>query len=564
MICSIYARKSTEQSGVTDEGKSVTRQVEHGKAYAKSKGWDVREEFIFVDDGISGAEFIKRPSFIRLMNSLKPKPPFQVLVMSEESRLGREQIQTAYALQQLMDAGVRVFFYLTDQERTLNTAMDKVMLSLSNFASEMEREKAQQRVYDAMIRKAKAGHVTGGKVFGYDNIVVPGAVPDANGNLKRSHVELRINESEADVVRRIFTLYVGGHGFTGIAKALNAEGAACPRPRPLTRPRGWAASSVRQIILRRLYKGEQVWNRTKKRLPSGAKKARRRPESEWLVIPVPHLRIVTPALWQQAQDRWQHVRQLYLHTTNGRLLGRPTNGHESRYLLTGFSACKTCGGSLCIQTERRNARRSTYYACTTHLRRGAAVCAEGMYAPMEALDSAVLAAIEADVLHPTVLTRAIEKALQQLRPKAEDDPTVRRAAIQKGLLTVEGALDRLTRAVMEGGPLPTLLNEIKKQEAHRTNLSAELAILDGLGVTQFDPVRVEEELRGYLKDWSGLAQRHPAQARQILRKLLPNRIRVWREIHHGEKRYFFEGEAAVGNLFKGIANIERSGVPNGI
>lgn len=83
-------------------------------------------------------------------------------------------------------------------------------------------------------------------------------------------------------------------------------------------------------------------------------------------------------------------------------------------------------------------------------------------------------------------------------------------------------------------------------------------------MTQFDPVRVEEELRGYLKDWSGLAQRHPAQARQILRKLLPNRIRVWREVHNGEKRYFFEGEAAVGNLFKGIANIERSGVPNGI
>jgi hypothetical protein len=33
------------------------------------------------------------------MNALKPKPPFQVLMMSEESRLGREQIETAYAPQ---------------------------------------------------------------------------------------------------------------------------------------------------------------------------------------------------------------------------------------------------------------------------------------------------------------------------------------------------------------------------------------------------------------------------------------------------------------------------------
>ncbi|HRI38202.1 MAG TPA: hypothetical protein PLO50_06580, partial [Nitrospira sp.] len=90
------------------------------------------------------------------------------------------------------------------------------------------------------------------------------------------------------------------------------------------------------------------------------------------------------------------------------------------------------------------------------------------------------------------------------------------------------------------------------------------AILDGLATTPFDPVRVEEELRGYLKDWSGLAQRHPAQTRQILRKLLPNRIRVWRELSNGEKVYRFEGDAAIGKLFNGVVHIERSGVPNGI
>jgi DNA invertase Pin-like site-specific DNA recombinase len=56
------------------------------------------------------------------MNALSPRPPFQVLVMSEESRLGREQIETAYALKQITDAGVRVFFYLEDRERTLDNA----------------------------------------------------------------------------------------------------------------------------------------------------------------------------------------------------------------------------------------------------------------------------------------------------------------------------------------------------------------------------------------------------------------------------------------------------------
>ena len=104
------------------------------------------------------------------MNGLRPTPAFDVLIMSEESRLGREAIETAYALKQIITSGVRVFYYLDGRERTLDSPTDKVMLSLTAFADELEREKARQRTYDAMRQKAAAGHVTGGRVFGYDNV----------------------------------------------------------------------------------------------------------------------------------------------------------------------------------------------------------------------------------------------------------------------------------------------------------------------------------------------------------------------------------------------------------
>ena len=195
LTAAIYARKSTEQAGIADEQRSVARQIEHACAYAHRKGWTVDESYIFTDDGISGAEFANRPGFLRLMNALKPRPRFQVLIMSEESRLGREAIETAYALKQLVTAGVRVFFYLEDRERTLDSPTDKIMLSLTAFADELEREKARQRTADAMLRKARAGHVTGGRVFGYDNV----PVLDAAG--QQSHVDRRINEREAAVIR---------------------------------------------------------------------------------------------------------------------------------------------------------------------------------------------------------------------------------------------------------------------------------------------------------------------------------------------------------------------------
>ena len=71
MIAAIYTRKSTEQTGVADEQKSVARQKEHAQLYAQRKGWTVDDRFVFVDDGISGAEFANRPAFLRLMNALK-------------------------------------------------------------------------------------------------------------------------------------------------------------------------------------------------------------------------------------------------------------------------------------------------------------------------------------------------------------------------------------------------------------------------------------------------------------------------------------------------------------
>ena len=257
MIGALHCRKSNDQH-VTDEQKSVARQIEHGRAYAPRHGWTVPDAFVFVDDGVSGAEFAARPGFVRLMNALKPRAPFTVLVMSESSRLGREQFETGYALKQLSQAGVRCFSYLDDREVLLDSATDKFMMSAATFAAELEREKAKQRVTDTMNRKARAGHVTGGRSFGYTNVDVIG--PDR----KRSHVERVIHPEEAAVVRRIFELSANRTGFTRIAKLLNAEAAPCPRPMG-GRPAGWAPTSVRSIVLRPSFRGEVVYNTTHRR-----------------------------------------------------------------------------------------------------------------------------------------------------------------------------------------------------------------------------------------------------------------------------------------------------------
>jgi DNA invertase Pin-like site-specific DNA recombinase len=73
ITAAVYTRKSIDQN-IPDEEKSVARQVKHAKAYATRKGWTVADEYVFADDGISGAEFLKRPGFLALMNALRPRP----------------------------------------------------------------------------------------------------------------------------------------------------------------------------------------------------------------------------------------------------------------------------------------------------------------------------------------------------------------------------------------------------------------------------------------------------------------------------------------------------------
>jgi DNA invertase Pin-like site-specific DNA recombinase len=241
VIAAIYARKSNEQNRrrrsekrrPSDRARAGLRGPE---GLGRRLGVRLRRR-----RNQRGAFRRRPPGLARLLNTVSPRPPFDVLIMSEESRLGREAIETGWTLKQITDAGVRVFFYLEDQERTLDTAMNKVMLSLSTFASEMEREKARQRIRDALLRKARAGHVVGGILYGYRN------VPVMHGD-RRSHTERVVVAEEAAVIRRIFEMPAAGVGYQRIALRLNEERVPAPVPRRRGRPRGWAPSTIREML----------------------------------------------------------------------------------------------------------------------------------------------------------------------------------------------------------------------------------------------------------------------------------------------------------------------------
>src|SRR5947208_3238106 len=79
-----------------EDGKSVERQIQLAREFAKGRGWAVVDKHVFVDESVSGTvPPDKRPGSSRLLAALRPKPPFRALIVMEQSRLSRD---TARAL----------------------------------------------------------------------------------------------------------------------------------------------------------------------------------------------------------------------------------------------------------------------------------------------------------------------------------------------------------------------------------------------------------------------------------------------------------------------------------
>jgi site-specific DNA recombinase len=252
-----------------------------------------------------------------------------------------------------------------------------------------------------------------------------------------------------------------------------------------------------------------------------------------------------------------------------KLMGRPRFKDESAYLLVGFAICSTCGGP--VGTDLRGwgpagARRSVpHYACLDSKRRGKAICINRVALRQDLLDRAILGAI-GDALDPAVLTGAVEKALARLT-KRQRAHIERRTQVEREMAQVQQRLDRLVDALAEGSlPTDEIKTRLSTEKARKTALTADLVRLDRLAKTaSLNIDQIAQKLRDRVHDVAGVLGRQTVQARQMLRKVLADKI-VLEPVGSGRQRgYKFRGNLSLERLIEGEAtnNTSDGGGPNG-
>ncbi len=533
MIAGIYARKSQDDSDKNEEARSTTRQVERATEYARAKGWTVDPRHIFVDEAVSGAEWKHRPGFNALLAALEPRPPFGVLVVSELSRIGRDP-RTYGKILDIEDAGVAIHGYLKGRQITLDDEMGEVEATVDSLVASLERRRARERTYDALRRRAEAGAVTGGRVFGYRNV--------RNGD---GYVHRVIDEAEAATIRRIFTMYAEGAGLTRIAKTLNAEHV----PSPQGGTGSWIGTAVRDMLLRSLYAGVLVWNKSQKVRRKGTKGQRKRDASEWLTRTMPELVIVDADLWQRVQARREERGATFLRQMDGRLIGRPSGADvESPYLLSGIAECAECAGSLVAMTRSHGRQRVPFYGCLRHHKRGVTVCRNGLQIRQDVLDREVLDEL-AKKLNAGLIAEAVTAAVAEFRI-GQEDRARQRGALMAELAQIATRERRLLDALVDGdGTAEAIRGRLRDELARRDALTAELTALDT--DTPLDADQLVRDVTARAADLRGLLGRHVAQARQVIRLLLEGRL-VCQPFDDGTER---------GYTFTATGTYRRLGVP---
>ena len=536
MKAAIYTRKSTDDNDKNADNKSVTRQRERAKAYAVAKGWTVEPEHIFEDDNVSGAEYQRRPGLVRMMARLKE---FNVIVTSENSRIGRDMVRNSVVIDDIRSADVRLFYYLNDSEERFDTPEQRLMATMGGFASEMERAKISERTRDALSRKAEKGYSAGGRCYGYDNH--PIWTTAANGEKTRSHTEYRINDEQAEVVRGIFRAYADGHGLAAIAKALNGEakyqrvlaryfnGRMPPSPQHGKQGTGsWSPSSVRAMLYRIRYVGKLQYGEYRN-VRSAGRVGKCVKQEKFSIVERSELAIVPPDLWDRVQSRLKAVRATYVRENGGRLWGRPETGRESKYLLSGMARCgcgnkgrdgveHVCGANIVVTGGQKHSHY--YYGCGYFQNRGAVVCANDHRARMRDLDELVLAEIERKALTPAAVEFVIEEAVKifeaTIRKKPDELPR-----IENEIKKLHRELKNYNRLIADGRAPKSVLAEIEARERQIETLTAQAERYQlPAQVGELDLRRAHKQAREEIGRFAALMRADVPVARQALRKLL--------------------------------------------
>jgi DNA invertase Pin-like site-specific DNA recombinase len=271
-----YARVSTDND---EQLSSFEAQRNYYSQYIKSKSeWQFIE--VYADEGISATTTKKRDGFNRMVEDAV-NGRIDLIITKSVSRFARNTVDTLTTVRKLKEFGVEVYFE-KENIYTLDSKGELLITIMSSLAQEESRSISENVTWGQRKRFAEGKvNLPYGQFLGYEK---------GEDNLPK------IVDEEAQIVRRIYRLFLEGKTPSGIAKILTDEKVPSP-----SKKEHWHVSTVRSILTNEKYKGDAVLQKAFTVDFLTKKKKKNEGEFPQYYVENSHPGIVSPEVFEQVQ-----------------------------------------------------------------------------------------------------------------------------------------------------------------------------------------------------------------------------------------------------------------------
>lgn len=320
----IYLRLSRDDER-DDESQSISNQRDYIMSYIIKHNLMLIDEYI--DDGVSGATF-ERQGWENLISDIEDGR-INMVITKDTSRLGRNISQSLYySTEYFQEKNVR-YVAIADSIDTFDKSQNTDMLMFKAFYNEMYVKDISTKIKATLNSQKRNGKFMGGiPPYGYQR------------NLLVDKHELIIDEEQAEIVKRIYDMFLSGKGVKKIANILTDEKVPIPsiqknlnRGVKSTVYGVWTERTISDMLTNPTYKGDLTQCREYK-VSYKSKKRRKNNKENWIIA-----KGACPAIIDE--ETFNLVQDMYSKNKN-----RTENSRE--YLLRGFLVCKECGHTISI------------------------------------------------------------------------------------------------------------------------------------------------------------------------------------------------------------------------
>lgn len=332
----IYCRVSTQEQAQRD---ALAVQVEEAQNAVKSNEWVLVDQYIEME---SGTTKHGRSEYMRLLDDIKDKNKFDIIVIKSLDRLNRSAKNWYLFVEELVNNDKLLYIYM---DRAFYKTDDRLISGVKAILAEQYSRDLSSKINNAHEYRQKNGTTVliNNNTYGY---------------VKNPDKSVSIHPEEAEMIRKIYRLAAQGCGSRTISKILYQDGIRNRNGNQLEE------SSIRRIIKNPLFKGVVVMN--KRHFDFEKKKEIKNPESEWIyhqgLVPA----IVEEELWEKAN------KMLKLSAAQVKGAGRQKK-HRELYDFSGKLICGECGAPY-YKTFRRQYSNPEHviveWRCSSYLKHG--------------------------------------------------------------------------------------------------------------------------------------------------------------------------------------------------